>query len=218
LVLAWTMYADDNHENLVPNWTTGGGTGPSARNPGFPPNWVYGYEARPSGPLPDCINPLCIENGLLWPYVKSLGVYRCPAATHSYNGKLWLRGQSMNCYMGPAPGKTENYTKTASIRHPDLRYVFMDEDQNTINDGTFRVDLVQPGTVFTMHDWPGTSHGGSGTMSFADGHSVMYPWKQWGPAPPGYDPDGGFPFPWAQVNIDALYLEKSCHNSPQGWW
>ena len=67
------MYAGDNKDRLAfPNWN---------------PPWVRGwlYDPGTAGRAPDLaaapynINPtLAYEGGLLWQYVKNMGVYRCP--------------------------------------------------------------------------------------------------------------------------------------------
>jgi prepilin-type N-terminal cleavage/methylation domain-containing protein len=70
--LAAHMYSTDNREQLAyPNWN---------------PPWVAGWLYDPkTGSPPDLrvapynVNPvLAYQDGLLWPYLKSMAIYRCP--------------------------------------------------------------------------------------------------------------------------------------------
>ena len=58
--------------------------------------------------------------------------------------------------------------------------VFLDEREDSINDGMFVVDMngyPGEGQRYRMVDLPASYHGGSGGMSFADGHSELRRWK-----------------------------------------
>src|SRR5262245_57335386 len=57
---------------------------------------------------------------------------------------------------------------------PSSAWVFIDEHTDSINDGLFRV-IMQSGT-YQWADWPASSHGGSGALSFADGHAETRKW------------------------------------------
>ncbi|MBC8094244.1 MAG: prepilin-type N-terminal cleavage/methylation domain-containing protein [Akkermansiaceae bacterium] len=215
-LLAWKMYADDNRDFLVPN--LGGAGVTSASN-----SWVGGYQTVDgAGTLTaDATDPLVIRGGLLWPYVTSMDLYKCPA-----NNRGMLRGLTMNCFMGRATytfvaqgdALATTYLKMSAITKPTDRFVTTDEDKNSINDGLFKIVISPPGSGFTLGDWPGTSHGGSGGISFADGHAEMHKWKQFGIAPTGFNPVAGQSFPWAKVNIDAPYLLRISTDSKLGWW
>ena len=53
----------------------------------------------------------------------------------------------------------------------------MDENPFSINDGSFAVSAVAtPGATYLI-DWPTGLHGGSGGLSFADGHSIVHQWQ-----------------------------------------
>ena len=217
-LLAWKMYADDNTDKLPLN--NGGGVGDlvAATN-----SWVGGYATDATSVLTaDATDPRMIQAGQLWPYVKSLELYKCPG-----NNRGMLRGVTMNGHMGnnggfaaarDMPGNSfDVYLKGASIKRPSERFVTMDEDKNSINDGMFYVLVQNLALPFDMRDWPGTSHGGSGGISFADGHVEMHKWKKFGAAPPGYNPAsgmGGLP-----VSDDSVYLIKiSTAPTTLGWW
>ena len=89
LELAWTVYSDDNDDHLVHNW------------PGQSQSWIddsHGNVATASGST----NTLAIQNGLLYPYASSVGIYQCPAAKtgRSNNPVRLARNYSMEGRMG----------------------------------------------------------------------------------------------------------------------
>jgi len=55
--------------------------------------------------------------------------------------------------------------------------VFLDEREDSINDGMFVVDmLTYPTTTQSIIDYPASYHGGAGGFSFVDGHSELKKW------------------------------------------
>jgi len=73
LVLAWTLYADDNDDKIVNGNTSTG----SANKDGT--CWVY-WPGR-SAPEQQRIDDL--ERGLLFPYVPDIKLYKCPTGARS---------------------------------------------------------------------------------------------------------------------------------------
>jgi prepilin-type processing-associated H-X9-DG protein len=65
------------------------------------------------------------------------------------------------------------YQKISSIRTSSLTFVFLDEREDSINDGTFFTKVDQSGF---LTDVPANYHGGAGGFSFADGHSEIHKW------------------------------------------
>src|SRR3989441_5115819 len=92
LQLAWLMYADDNDGNLVPNLWAGSA---SIRVP--VKNWVAG-RLDFSGSNPDNTNALFLTESPLYPYTKSIGVYKCPAdkSTVQTPGGAYPRTRSLS--------------------------------------------------------------------------------------------------------------------------
>jgi prepilin-type processing-associated H-X9-DG protein len=129
----------------------------------------------------DALNTAKIQNELLFPYAKSLELYKCPG-----NEKNMVRGISMNCYVGwnaasrisQGGGTFETYMKINLITHPDSIFITIDEDQNTINDGYF-ANVAAPllANVTKLNDCPATYHGGASGMSFSDGHAELHKWR-----------------------------------------
>jgi prepilin-type N-terminal cleavage/methylation domain-containing protein/prepilin-type processing-associated H-X9-DG protein len=171
--LAWIMYYGDYNDNLVPN------PGENVPNPlTFPPqyppdspNWVWGnFQTSPA----DQTNANLITYGLLFPYVKSLPVYKCPG-----NQTAMLRGISMNNHMNGAhlSSAMTYFAKSSDLRHTSDLFVSIDENQTSINDAMFAVwDNTASGFNWQIWDLPAIYHGGSSGLSFADGHAGMHHW------------------------------------------
>ena len=91
LQIAWVMYCDDNHDMLPANLKI---------PPNTTPNWVNGDVSVAT----DATNTALLEIGQIYPYVKSTGVYHCPADTlpdHRSTPPITarVRTYSINCYM-----------------------------------------------------------------------------------------------------------------------
>lgn len=189
LQVAWTMYSGDNSDQIVrsggqaykvsylPNpWT----------DPGSPYNqWAYGDMTVPLAST----NTTLIKVGLLYPYVGSFSVYKCPADRRtalwpSAIGPLTARSMSMNAWMNPI--QSWNTTRSHSVKCIDFLkqsdltqigsssvFVFIDENPASINDGWFACDP----TINLWVDKPATYHNNAGGLSFADGHGEIRKWK-----------------------------------------
>jgi prepilin-type N-terminal cleavage/methylation domain-containing protein/prepilin-type processing-associated H-X9-DG protein len=173
--VAWTIYANDYNNQLVLNPGDGANQGNWPVPPNAPNAWVAGDMQSPA----DAINTAKIQNELLFPFVKSLGLFKCPG-----NQLNMVRGISMNCYVGwtsrasQAGGTFQTCLKSSQIMHPESVFVCIDEDQNTINDGFFaNVAVVPLASAVKLNDSPATYHGGSSGISFADGHAELHKWK-----------------------------------------
>jgi prepilin-type N-terminal cleavage/methylation domain-containing protein len=193
LLLAWKMYSDDNHDSL-----------PFSKGP--PYEWVGGdmtispENVDPTAPPAAGVINDNIKYSLLWPYDKSLDIYKCPGdhstGTLPNRQKLpRLRSMSMLCWVGGrgnASGQSSTmdpwdtggpwrvYHKSTDFINPGAAntFVFLDEREDSINDGFFVVEMNgYPGAPQNLVDSPASYHGGSGGLSFADGHSELHKWK-----------------------------------------
>ena len=192
LTLAWKMYADDNNGNFVVNHD-GGGAGDVT------PSWVTGwldYSASPADTnLSYLIDP---QYAMLAAYLgKSSAVYKCPtdqSCTLGATGDPRVRSYSMNAALGIGgepetdPHKKANdwlkyptyrtYIKESDMTSPapsDL-WVFLDEAPDSINDGSFGVQMPASANGTTWIDMPSKAHGNSCGFSFADSHSEIHKW------------------------------------------
>jgi prepilin-type N-terminal cleavage/methylation domain-containing protein/prepilin-type processing-associated H-X9-DG protein len=177
LQFAWVMYADDNDDNLPPNLdstTIGGGAN----------GWVRGVMKWDLAMAPWAQNydTTLLRDSLLGPYCsRSTAIYRCPGDKITAAKGERVRSVSMNAQMArvstdSAVANTGYYTyyRHNQIRNPAGTWVFIDEHGDSINDGFFRVEM---GQTARWWDLPASYHGGSGAMSFADGHSETKVWN-----------------------------------------
>jgi len=186
--VASMLYSHDNSDQIVrtggqafrvsylPNpWT----------DPGNPYNmWVYGDMSVPLS----AANPELLRVGLLYPYLTTIEVYKCPAdrrsalAPDSTQSPLSVRSMSMNGWMNPIQSwnttrshttKGRDFRKQANIPAPSLTFTFIDENPYSINDGWFICDP----TVKMWIDMPASYHNGAGGLAFADGHAEIKKWR-----------------------------------------
>jgi prepilin-type N-terminal cleavage/methylation domain-containing protein/prepilin-type processing-associated H-X9-DG protein len=185
LQLGWLMYADDNNDRMV---RVGGlaalitdENDPRAQPGGVYSQWVQGRVDQ----LPAATNSALIRVGLLYPYINSLKVYKCPGDRVAVRGFTTVRSISMNCWMNPIdswnnaggshPGKVKEYRKLGDIRIPipSMAFVFIDENPWGIDDGFFVCDPYRSVWI----NIPASYHNDAGGLSFADGHAEIKRWK-----------------------------------------
>jgi prepilin-type N-terminal cleavage/methylation domain-containing protein/prepilin-type processing-associated H-X9-DG protein len=179
LQLCWQLYTDDNQDRLPVNNTPSDAT-----------CWITGNMSDPT----QATNGALIATGLLYPYNKSIGIYKCPsargstmntisgAANSGLDGSLLVRTVSMTTRVGNVNDHDNLidpysvWAKSSDIKNPvpvDAS-VFVDESVTTIDDGFFAIDSDGPGAVgpdpFGYQNSPTIRHGGGGTFSYADGH------------------------------------------------
>ena len=185
LTLAWTMYADDNQNRLVPNHD--GGT--KDYNLSWVPGWL---DFNPGNT--DNTNIQFLLNAKIGPYSKSVGIYKCPADTYTVReGNATLarvRSVGMNGFIeGGAYGSEHavsdshwyagwwSYHKMSDIRYPNpsMLWVFVDEHPDSINDGWTIMNVTDPNN---WTDLPSSYHCGACGFGFADGHSEVKKWRE----------------------------------------
>jgi len=176
LSLAWTMYAQDYQDNLVDN-------GDGTEN-----GWVGGWISV-SNPIDirDCTNTTLLmpPKGKLYPYNQSLGIYKCPADKFmvTISGKKYPRTRSisMNGCMNGSSWHTDiinkkwwTYRKLSEITSASTQFVFIDEREESVDDGYFLVLVDSPDTWGNL---PATYHNDASGLSFADGHAEIKRWR-----------------------------------------
>src|SRR5262249_9156769 len=157
----------------------------SLANPADPNNWDV-----------DSFN----RQSVLWPYCgNALGIWKCPGdRSYGVNTKSErvprIRSMSMNGWVGgPGWGPKDSwavggghnqwtvYRRTTDLNNPgpSQTFVFLDEREDSINDGYFAVDMAgfpdQPG-ICKLVNCPASYHNSAGTLSFADGRSEIKKW------------------------------------------
>ena len=97
----------------------------------------------------------------------------------------------MSCWVGGAPlyDGWKTYRKSLEMLNPGPAHtiVFLDEREDSINDGYFVIDMSgypnQPGS-WQIVDVPASYHNRAGGFSFADGHSEIKKWRDARTCPP----------------------------------
>ena len=186
LALAWIMYATDNTDRLAGN--LGGSAAKDPNN--LDKTWCLGWLSLTA--LEDNFRKDFVQNSQLGTYTsRNLEIYKCPGDRSTYLGRPRVRSLSMNGYLGDPNGGTKTagyrqYKKTSSIVSPAATWVFIDEREDTINDGFFYVDMRGMGNPSAIYigDYPASYHAGGGGLSFADGHSEIHKWRDGRTTPP----------------------------------
>jgi len=195
LQLAWVMYSGDFND-FLPQTGDLGATANSFTD-GRLANliWVHGdMDGTPTATAPGATDPRLVERGTLFPYTKSLKVYKCSADQKkglAYTGPpSWMpttRSMAMNSWLNPRAGSTGGTSGRIFRKQSDISthaggpvklFVMVDENPNTINDGYF---LIYPnqGTTSptTWTDVPASYHNKACGFSFADGHAEIKKWR-----------------------------------------
>ena len=56
-------------------------------------------------------------------------------------------------------------------------WVFLDEREDSLNDGLFQTDLKSRGKTARIVDYPASYHNRAAGLSFADGHAEIHKWR-----------------------------------------
>ncbi|MEJ0089443.1 MAG: type II secretion system protein [Limisphaerales bacterium] len=206
LILAWRMYAEDNHDLLV--YSTADSPGPYAAyswvqgvldfNPGNRSNWDVNQD---------------IKKSLLWSYCgNSAGIWKCPAdrstvvpSSGQFAGQTVARVRTMAMSIW-AGGWKENdgtvtdggcsgpqwrvYSKLTEMNDPGptQTWVLTDEREDRINYGNMFTDMTGYPDAWRSwrfhYDLPASYHHRAAGFSFADGHAEIKKWRDNRTMPP----------------------------------
>ncbi|MDR3460177.1 MAG: prepilin-type N-terminal cleavage/methylation domain-containing protein [Verrucomicrobiae bacterium] len=153
---------------------------------------------------PTELTPANIINGLLFQYNTSVAIYHCPSdqsTLETADGTLlpqlrwrsYNMSQSANGYPEYVPGdfpawlqqfwaSIPSWKKYTQIRHPipSELFVFIDENENSIQDSQFGNPCNPPILYSVPNEWwdmPANRHNQGGNLSFADGHVEHWKWR-----------------------------------------
>jgi prepilin-type processing-associated H-X9-DG protein/prepilin-type N-terminal cleavage/methylation domain-containing protein len=185
LEVCWHLYALDYNDILPPN------------------NFVY--DILSDSPIDQggswCTNlapfdadPAGINNGMLFPYNNSAGIYHCPADKSTIEardgtklGQVRLRSYNMSQSINGFPEYDTNlssyipsFKKFTEIRDPspDKLIVFLDVHEDEISDTLFGIPTQAAG--WSQNSWwdlPANRHNQGCNFAFADGHVEHWRWK-----------------------------------------
>jgi prepilin-type N-terminal cleavage/methylation domain-containing protein len=174
LTLAWLMYKDENDGRLVSGHTPSAPI--SASNPAA---WVVIPPSGASSSIEE--KKEYIQQGLLWPYVRELEVYRCPSDRrrnspgHQYAFRTYSIAGGMNAVAAAGAWEIRPCITYTDIKQPATKYVFLAEcDPRGYNNGSWVMNpksrqWVDPFGVWHRDD--------SSTLGYADGHAEMQRWR-----------------------------------------
>ncbi|MDA1278112.1 MAG: type II secretion system protein [Verrucomicrobia bacterium] len=212
LNLAWTLYAGDYDERLVPNPDS-----TLERGQGY--GWVVGNARVPTVGTNEQVL-LDSRVSALAAYVKEARIYKCPSDESEF-----VRSVAMNCRMNPTryDGNPAwvgglgtnfvNFRRLTDIGSPSEMLVILDERSDSINDSYFGIDMSNTGNAnglgtvrkYTIIDFPGDYHNDSLSASFADGHVELHQWNDFvkrrplgNPTPRGVSEPGELDVKWLQ--------------------
>jgi prepilin-type N-terminal cleavage/methylation domain-containing protein/prepilin-type processing-associated H-X9-DG protein len=184
LQLTWHLYTDENHEFIAGNnWVSEIGLNGISRGNS---NWVTGWLEPRQPDRTDNTNFLLLLDpqwSSLGTYVKSAALYHCAASriVAQEGGSYYpvVRTVSMSGWMGYNsiqwnPGY-QVFRKSTDLNRlsPSDALVFIDERDDSIDDGYFAIDMV----VDQIANFPAGYHAGSGAATFADGHAEIHRWR-----------------------------------------
>jgi prepilin-type N-terminal cleavage/methylation domain-containing protein/prepilin-type processing-associated H-X9-DG protein len=184
LQLCWHLYVADYDDFVPPN------------------NFVYdllSQQPLDTGPswctnlAPFDVDPIGIQDGLLFQYNASAAIYRCPAdqsTIQTMGGALLTQprwrsynmSQSVNglSYDGTLSSYIPHYSKLTEIRSPTPPglIVYLDVHEGEILDTQFGIPVdADSWDEGYWWDIPGNRHNQGCNLSFADGHVEHWRWK-----------------------------------------
>ena len=187
LGLGWVMYADVHDQRVVP-YAPG-------RNRRVTETWVTGWLDMQNAT--DNTNVMNLRASLLFPYVNSEGVFKCPAdkSVSRHGGKVIprVRTVSMNCWLdwgrlNGSPGyKVIKKLSDMTRPSPSETWVVVDEREDSIDEGYFAVDMTgfpdRPAGIKFVN-FPASYHNNAAGFMFADGHAEIKKWVDSRTSPP----------------------------------
>lgn len=185
LQTCWHLYAVDHNDTLPPNNSVADLTSGESLAAGF--SWCTNNARHDAGPEG-------IQNALLYPYNRSVAIYRCPADHSQVEGRdgrllsqtRW-RSYNMSQSINGAPefdpqlsSYIPSFKKFTTITRPgpSSLITFLDTHEDAIYDALFGLPPTQFfGDAQQWWDIPANRHGQAGNFVFADGHAERWKWR-----------------------------------------
>lgn len=183
LQLCWQLYTSDNRDFVPPNnFIYDVNTGQPIPGASLNDTWCIGNARTDT-------NTANIQNGLLFPYNRSTGIYHCPADQSKVETRegiklLQLRTRSYNMSQSvngnPMLTQVPTSKKSSEILSPSPAklFVFLDVHEDEIIDSLFGIPTAEP-KYYLQDSWwdlPANRHSQGCNFSFADGHVEHWRW------------------------------------------
>jgi prepilin-type N-terminal cleavage/methylation domain-containing protein len=178
LTLAWLMYKDENDAKL-PNGQT--------PTPGYNRSEMAPWVVMPQNTGDSSVEEKkeFIKQGVMWPYVKDIGVYRCPSdkrkniSYHKYAYRTYSIVGGLNG-VHPVDGGfgTLPCLKYTDIKQPALKWAFLAEcDDRGYNMNSWVMNPKERQWVDPFGIW---HRNNTSTIGYADGRVEMQQWRSKG--------------------------------------
>ncbi|MBM3882398.1 MAG: type II secretion system protein [Verrucomicrobia bacterium] len=189
LNLVWRIYIDDHDGRLPPNHSDRVQRGVNRDTERSDESWVLG-NAYTDG------TDAGIRQGLLFDYTRSPRIYKCPAdkSTVRDKGKTprhrsVTMSVTMNFEPNPLRNDLDGYDKCwrkeseITLPSPSGAFLFVDTHEHSISISAFTLKV--PGypaypspPLWTWIEFPAARHNKGATVSFADGHTETWQWRE----------------------------------------
>jgi prepilin-type N-terminal cleavage/methylation domain-containing protein/prepilin-type processing-associated H-X9-DG protein len=182
LETCWHLYALDSRDLLVPNNSVN-----DVNTNGYGGSLAVGTSWCLADPT--AVN---VQNGMLFEYNRSLGIYHCPAdrstltdPSGTTSGTLRARSYNMSQSVNGYPDYNSfifsyipYFKKLTEIKAPNVAscLVFVDEHEDTLLDSQFGMPTDYYNHSQVWWDMPANRHNRGCNFSFADGHVERWRW------------------------------------------
>ncbi len=186
LARAWVLYCADNNDRLPGNLNGGAVQTVTATNQTWCVGWLDFNGGLPTGAD---TNLGFLKSSELGRYLGSVSALKCPSdqsLSHGRIGDPRVRSVSMNGYVGDTLGPyTLAYTQFKKLSDftfhgPSQTFVFIDEREDSINDGSFLIDMTgfdpKSPASYAIVDFPASYHNRAASLNFADGRVELHRW------------------------------------------
>ena len=194
IMLAWRQYAEDNRDELPYGYALA----PMAQYAWLPSGVPWDLDLAVPTQQGNWDADNTIKKSLIWPYCgNSVGIWHCPAdqslgqkptgekvpRPRSMSMNIWAGGRGDTTDPRGGWSTTANYKVFRKLSEmtrpgPSNTFVFLEEREDSINDGFFIVQMDgYPNMATTwMVDFPASYHGRACDFAFADGHAEIHKW------------------------------------------
>jgi prepilin-type N-terminal cleavage/methylation domain-containing protein/prepilin-type processing-associated H-X9-DG protein len=176
--IAWFTYSLDNGDNVM-------NCGSNPKPVGGTMDWTSSSDNTNDAML---VDP---TQSSLGAFIGSSKVWKCPGDKYQSPANPGPRVRTLSLNALSSNGSTKQIKGTGYAGHtffsvvkysdmtgngPSKVITWLDEHPDSINDCIFYANVGENVTAESWNDLPASLHNGSGSLSFADGHSEIHKW------------------------------------------